>query len=287
MANNASNSDKIEEIFGAAATERRRKAGNRERSRAFDEAQARKGPPKSTFGGGGPKKPVPGPEHMPIRQAPAPTELPGERYARRSRTVQQASTIGSSGKPSVTRSAVSGAAGGAATGAAVGAVFGGVGAVPGAVIGATLGGAGGAAKGHSAKRAASKARRLELGPGRQLLVAEFLVCMVILALSPLTDKHQSEGAPAFLKRGAAVCATFFILGLIGASGKGPQKIAAGLGGLITLSLLLSDRDVFAALAQKMGASSAEPAGLAFGDAAQDIGNNDITNGQDIAGQGAG
>lgn len=217
---------------------------------------------------------------------PAP-KLPHEQFADKGHAVQQASSIGATGKPSATRSALHGAGGGAATGAAVGAAFGGVGAVPGAVIGATLGGAGGAAKGHAAKRAARKAKLAALGPGRQMLVAEFLVCMVILALSPLTDKHQSEGAPVLLKRGAAICATFFILGLIGASGRGAAKVAASLGALITLSLVVSDRDIFSALANKMGATSSEPSGLAAGNAVQDVANNDITTESDIAGEGAG
>jgi hypothetical protein len=219
---------------------------------------------------------------------PAP-KLPHEHFADKGRAVQQASTIGASGKPSVTRSALGGAGAGAATGAAVGTAFGGVGAAPGAVIGAGLGAAGGAVKAHGAKKLARKARIAKLGGGRQLLVGEFLVCMVILALSPLTDKHKDEAAQAFIKRAAAMCAVFFVLGLIGSAGRGPTKVASGLGALITLSLLVSDRDIFAAIATKVGASdqASEPSGLAAGNAIADIANNDITTDQDIAGQGGG
>lgn len=169
--------------------------------------------------------------------------------------VQNASTIGASGKPSVARGTVGGGASGAAKGAAVGTLIGPEGTVVGAAGGAVLGAAGGGVKAHRAKVAARKAKVKALGPGRQALVAEFVVCMVILALSPLTDRHQSEGPQAFLKRGAATMAVFFILGLFGATGKGPARIAAMGGGLITLSLMVSDRDVFASLAAKIGGSS--------------------------------
>lgn len=176
--------------------------------------------------------------------------------------------------------------GGATAGAAAGAAVGGP---PGAVIGGGLGAVGGAVKAHGAKKVLRKAKLAKLGPGRQMLVAEFVICMVILALSPLTDKHADEEAAEFLKRGAATCAVFFVLGLIGSAGRGATKVAAGLGALITLSLLVSDRDVFAAVANKVGtsASSTEPAGLSAGNAIGDIGNNDITNEADIAGEASG
>lgn len=165
-----------------------------------------------------------------------------------------ASEIGATGKPSVARGTVGGGASGAAKGAAAGTLFGPEGTVIGAAGGAAIGAAGGGVKAHRAKAAARKARVASLGPGRQALVAEFIVCMIILALSPLTDRHQSEGPQAFIKRAAATCAVFFILGLFGATGRGPAKIAAMGGGLITLSLMVSDRDVFAALASKIGGS---------------------------------
>lgn len=282
-----------DDFLGDAATARRRKLldkewNDRQSLDSFHRENNRRAADSRYSHANRPRKPAPRPDttvHVP-RSAPR-VDVPADVYGRRARTVQQAADIGSSGKPSATRSAVGGAAGGAATGAAVGSLFGGVGAVPGAVVGGVIGGAGGAAKGHAAKRAMRKAKLAALGPGRQMLVAEFLVCMVILALSPLTDKHQSEGAPVLLKRGAAICATFFILGLIGASGRGAAKVAASLGALITLSLVVSDRDIFSALANKMGATSSEPSGLAAGNAVQDVANNDITTESDIAGEGAG
>lgn len=207
--------------------------------------------------------------------APAPkTPSTHDKIVTGSRAVQQAVPTG--GKPSTVRSAVSGAAGGAATGAAVGSVVPGVGTAIGAGAGAAIGGAGGAAKAHTSKRAAKAAKRAALGPARQLLTAEFVLCVAILALSPLTDKHKSEGPQAFLRRGAAICALFFILGLISSGGRGATKVAAGFGGLVTLTLLVSSRDVFAVLAKKFNSTKEGPAGP-----------DESTAGGDLAGESVG
>lgn len=196
----------------------------------------------------------------PAPKTPAPAKAPSthDKIVTGSRAVQQA--VPSGGKPSTVRSAVAGAAGGAATGAAVGSVVPVVGTAVGAGAGAAIGGAGGAAKAHFSKRDAKRARRAALGPARQLLTAEFVICVAILAFSPLTDKHKSEGPQAFLRRGAAICALFFILGLVSSGGRGATKVAAGFGGLVTLTLLVSSRDVFAVLAKKFNSTKEGPAG---------------------------
>ena len=189
------------------------------------------------------------------------------------------------GKPSVKRGAAGGAIGGAVAGAGLGsAVAPGPGTAIGALGGAVVGGAAGGVKAHGAKKAARRAKLAALGPGRQMLVAEFLVCMVILALSPLTDRHQQEGPQAFLKRGAATMAVFFILAMISSAGRGPTKVAAMGGGLITLSLLVSDRDVFAALADKLVGGATQDDGFQGADT---LGVNDTATpgpGLDPSGQ---
>lgn len=190
------------------------------------------------------------------------------------------------GKPSTGRSVLGGAAGGAATGATLGSVFPGVGTVAGAAGGAVVGGAGGALKAQSGKRAARAARRAALGPARTVLVGEFIVCITILALSPLTDKHKTEGPQAFMRRGAATCALFFILALVSSGGRGATKVAAAFGGIVTLSLLVSSRDVFTVLAQKFASSKDGPAGPE--EAGADIGSavSGIGLGADIGNLGA-
>ena len=95
---------------------------------------------------------------------------------------------------------------------------------------------------------------------RQLLVAEFVLCMVILGLSPLTDRHKEDGPRLFLRRAAAICVLFFLLGLVSAAGRGATKAAAGFGGLVTLTLLVSERSVFAALARMFNSRRASPDG---------------------------
>lgn len=168
-------------------------------------------------------------------------------------TVKKAAGAGGT---STVRSTVGGAAGGAATGAALGSLVPGVGTAAGAGAGAVAGGTGGALHARAAKRAA----RAAAGPGRQVLIAEFVVCVVILALSPLTDKHRTDGPAAFMRRGSALCGLFLILALASTGGRGAAKVAAGFGALVTVSLIVSSRDIFVTLAQKLGSTKTGPAG---------------------------
>lgn len=156
-----------------------------------------------------------------------------------------------------------GAATGAATGAALGSVVPGVGTAVGGVVGGALGGAGGLA---GAVREDAAARRAN--GARQVLVAEFLLCMVVVALSPLTDKHKSEPAGAWMKRAIAIMGVFFLLGLISAGGPGAARAATGFGGLLALVLMVSERSIFTMVAAKFGGrDTGEVAGTYFGDAA--------------------
>lgn len=109
-----------------------------------------------------------------------------------------------------------------------------------------VGGTGGALAGAKAKKAYKMALRSNLG-ARRAIVAEFMVCMVVVALSPLTDRKANEGPVVFMRRMTAVMALFFILGLISAAGRGASQFAAGFGGLVTVALVLSNRDLFTKL----------------------------------------
>ena len=158
------------------------------------------------------------------------------------------------GKPSVIGHTASGAAKGTAIGAAVGSVVPGLGTAVGAGVGAGAGAVGGS-------RAKGDYRRAQRSPGQRALVAEFIACVVILALSPLTDKHHTDTPGAWMKRATGVCALFIVLGLIGAAGPRAGKAAAGFGGLVLVTLLVTDRDVFAVVAKRFGAPPASgPAG---------------------------
>jgi hypothetical protein len=110
------------------------------------------------------------------------------------------------GRPSVLGRAAAGAAAGTATGAAVGGPVG-------AAAGAAIGGTGGALAGRKAKKAYDMA--MSGGGGfRRILVAEFLVCMVVAALSPLTDRKKDESGASHMKRLTAIMGLFFVLGLV-------------------------------------------------------------------------
>lgn len=167
----------------------------------------------------------------------------GTEYARRA-----AIRASSGGKPSTVGRAGAGAAAGAATGAALGSVVPGVGNAVGAGAGAVLGGAGGAISGARAKSAYKKAMRAETGT-RRLLLAEFTICLAVTALSPMTDRKREEPAGAFMKRMTAVLGLFFILGLISAGGRGAARAAAGFGGLVTVVLVVGQRDLFVQVAK--------------------------------------
>jgi hypothetical protein len=73
-----------------------------------------------------------------------------------------------------------------------------------------------------------------------------------------------------MKRGSATCAFFVILGLISAGGKGAAKAAAMFGALVTLVLLVDQREAFGKLATTLNstpedeAADAEAAAAALG-----------------------
>lgn len=155
------------------------------------------------------------------------------------------------GKPSVSGSAVAGGAAGAATGAALGSVVPGPGTAVGAGAGAALGGAGGALSGGKRKKAYKKATSSSPG-SRRALVAEFTVCIAIIALSPLTDKHKTDAPADWMKRMAAAMGVFLVLALISAMGRGGARTAAAFGGLVAVVLAVSERDLFVKIADIFG-----------------------------------
>jgi hypothetical protein len=88
-----------------------------------------------------------------------------------------------------------------------------------------------------------------------MMIGEFIVCVVILGLSPLAKGSGEMGPVRFMKRGSATCAFFIILGLISSAGKGAAKAGAMFGALVTLVLLVDQREIFGKLAKTLNASS--------------------------------
>lgn len=120
---------------------------------------------------------------------------------------------------------------------------------------------GGLVQGGAISRGLRSPSKQSAGPGspaRRVLVAEFALCMVLVAFSPVTEAKQSESPAAWMKRASAVMAVFFVLGLIASGGRGAGRAAAGFGGLVTLGLAISSRSIFTVLAGKFGTSAGEP-----------------------------
>lgn len=152
---------------------------------------------------------------------------------------------------------------GAVTGALMGSVAGPEGAVAGAVAGhakkvrdkaSEAGSAVGGALGKTVVNAAGHS-------GMKLLMAEFLICIVILGLSPLgaagstnsqdgtaTDTSSpGAGAGQFMLKGTATFGVFLVLGMIAAIGPNIAKYAAGVGGLMTLAVVFNAANSFSGM----------------------------------------
>lgn len=163
----------------------------------------------------------------------------------------------STGKTSVTGKTAKGAVAGASTGAVLGSVVPGIGTAAGAGIGAAVGGTGGAIGGVKARKAERAAARGDTTTTRRLLVAEFVVCVIVLAFSPLTAPEGEPMAPgAWMKKGSAICGLFLFLGLVSTIGRGGAKVATSFGGLVVLVLMVNERAVFGVLAKKFSSPSA-------------------------------
>lgn len=89
---------------------------------------------------------------------------------------------------------------------------------------------------------------------RRLIVGEFLACMLLVTFGPLGTAHKGEGAGSWMKRASAILALFFVLGLITTAGKSAARAAAAFGGLVTVTMLVTNRDIFTLLGRNFGAA---------------------------------
>ncbi len=113
-------------------------------------------------------------------------------------------------------------------------------------------------KGLTAKTAKSGAQRA--------LVAEFALCAIVLALSPIARNEDEVKAADWMKKGSALCGVFFLLGLLSAVGPKMARASVAFGGLVTLVLVVDQRSVFAKLTERLKHKDGE-LGAAVGDAA--------------------
>lgn len=129
----------------------------------------------------------------------------------------------------------------------------------------------------ASKDAASKARTKRIlsgssGKYRRLLIGEFIVCVLLLGLSPLARDNVSP--LRFMKRGSATCAFFIVLGLVSSFGPGSAKASAAFGGLATVALLVDQREAFGKLATVLNSSEGEDADAEQSGLGPDASTND-------------
>lgn len=95
------------------------------------------------------------------------------------------------------------------------------------------------------------------GP-RKVLVAEFLICMIIAAFSPMT--RTDEDTPGrLMKQLTALMLLFFGLGILTSAGRGAARAAAAMGGVVTVVLVISQRNLLVKVAEIFNRPNA-PAG---------------------------
>lgn len=82
---------------------------------------------------------------------------------------------------------------------------------------------------------------------KKLLMAQFVLCVVILALGSMTSDPQDgkSAAGRAMVKGSAFALIFFLLAILSAGGKGAAKSATAVGTLITVSYALTSSDVHA------------------------------------------
>jgi hypothetical protein len=100
----------------------------------------------------------------------------------------------------------------------------------------------------------------------RVLVMEFVICIIILGLFPLTKGEDDKLSPgAWMKKGSAVCSLFLLLGLLSSGGKTAAKVATAFGGIVTLTLLVNERTIFVRIAELFNKTNSEDEDPAEGD----------------------
>ena len=82
---------------------------------------------------------------------------------------------------------------------------------------------------------------------RRVLLTEFIVCIAVLGvgtLVPTPAGRREEGMPHLLVKGTAVSLLFFVLSLVGSSGRAAGRAAGGIGALVTAAYLLTSTDAY-------------------------------------------
>ena len=118
--------------------------------------------------------------------------------------------------------------------------------------------------GSSIQRGAARtAKRVTAKHPVRVLIAELLLCVVILGLSPLSKDQDDTDPGDWMRQASAIMGLFFLLGLVAAIGPKSGKAAAAFGGLITLVLLVDQRELFRTLGRLIGTKA--PTGQDLGE----------------------
>lgn len=101
-----------------------------------------------------------------------------------------------------------------------------------------------------AGKADTETHRTRIGAGtdaRRVLLTEFIVCVAVLGfgtLVPTPAGREEEGMSHLLVKGTALSLLFFVLSLIGSSGRAAGRAASGIGALVTAAYLLTSTDAY-------------------------------------------
>ena len=71
--------------------------------------------------------------------------------------------------------------------------------------------------------------------------------MAVVGLSAVGVEDKSTAPSHMARRASALCALFFILAIVAEGSPGRRKAANGLGLLVTLGYLITEKDAFTAL----------------------------------------
>lgn len=93
---------------------------------------------------------------------------------------------------------------------------------------------------------------------QRLLIAEFLVCIIVLALSPVARTDGDVNPRQWMKSGTAMCAMFIVLGMVSGIGPRSARVAAAIGGLVALVLLVDQRSIFGVITNRLQAKESMP-----------------------------
>lgn len=129
-------------------------------------------------------------------------------------------------------------------------------------------------KGAPAGAGARRAVRWAWSDNRKLLVAQFIVCLVVLGagtvVSPQGSKHDVTRA---MIKGSALAGVFFVLALVSTAGSGAARTANAVGTLITATYVLTSADVHNVVAWVGGFFQPASAGEVVGEGLGGDGSN--------------